>query len=106
MKRHLKLTKEDHDWADAVKTRDGWKCVVCGCEKMPNAHHMIARENHSAKLDLMNGLTLCPKHHFFSRQISAHNNPLGLWIWIEANRPAQLEYCREKMKEILKNDRN
>ena len=101
-KRRLKLTEEDKAWAKSVKDRDGWKCVICGNTERPNAHHIIARENHETKLDIHNGLTLCPKHHFFSRQISAHNNPIGIFLWLKINRPDQLNYLFERMKnEIL-----
>lgn len=97
----IKLTKEDKDWAKKVKERDGLKCVICQSSFKPNAHHIIVRENHLTKFDLENGLTLCPKHHLFCRRISAHNNPIGLLIWLEKNRPEQLEYCRKKMEIIL-----
>jgi len=101
MRGTLKLTKEDIEWANAVKDRDGRKCVICGNPERLNAHHIIVRENHSVKYDLMNGLSLCPLHHFFNRQISAHNNPLGLIMWLEKNRPEQLNYLKEKMNAIL-----
>jgi hypothetical protein len=103
LKRTLKLTPEDKAWANAVKDRDGRKCVICGDTERLNAHHIIVRENHETKLDVMNGLSLCPTHHFFNRQISAHNNPVGLFLWLEKNRPAQFYYIRSKM-EILLND--
>jgi len=97
----LKLTREDRDWANAVKDRDGWRCVICGNENRPNAHHIIARENHETKFDLRNGITLCPKHHFFCRQVSAHNNPFGFQIWLEDNRPEILDYLKTKMRDII-----
>jgi predicted restriction endonuclease len=100
----MKQTKEDHKWADAVKVRDNHCCVICGSNIRPNAHHIIVRENHETKLEIDNGLTLCPKHHLFCRKISAHNNPLGLFVWLEENRPDQLAFVREKMKVILKNE--
>lgn len=98
----LKLTKQDKEWANKVKTRDDWKCVVCGSTLRPNAHHIIPREVKSTKYDIKNGLTLCPRHHFFSREISAHNHPLALFIWMEKNRPEQLEY----LKEIINGENN
>lgn len=97
----LKLTKEDKEWAKAVKNRDNNRCVICGETERLNAHHIIVRENHETKYDIMNGLSLCPKHHFFCRQISAHNNPLGLFIWLEINRPYQFACVKDKMVEIL-----
>ena len=107
LKRDLKLTEEDKAWAIDVKTRDGWMCPVCTTLGMVstarlNAHHLIVRENHETKFDRRNGLSLCPKHHFFDRQISAHNNPLGLFFWMEKYRSEQLEYCRQEMAKIVR----
>jgi hypothetical protein len=101
MKGQLKLTAEDKAWANAVKDRDGRKCVICGDTERLNAHHIIVRENHETKYDIHNGLSLCPKHHFFCRQISAHNNPLGMFMWLEANRPDQMIYLKARMREII-----
>ena len=101
MRGQLKLTKEDKEWAYSVKARDGFKCVICGESERLNAHHIIVRENHATKLDIENGLSLCPKHHFFCRKISAHNNPIGLFLWLERNRQDQLIYLRGKMEEVL-----
>lgn len=101
LKRTLKLTDEDKAWASLVKNRDGWKCVICGDKNRPNAHHLIVRENHGTKLNINNGLTLCPKHHFFCRQISAHNNPIGLFFWLERNKPETLQYLREEMYKLV-----
>lgn len=101
MKGQLKLTPEDKQWANAVKERDNLKCVICGATERLNAHHIIARENHETKFDIQNGLSLCPLHHFFNRQLSAHNNPLGLFIWLEKNRPEQLAYVKSKLEEII-----
>ena len=100
----LKLTKEDTAWANSVKTRDGWACVICGSQFRPNAHHIIPRENHDFKYDIDNGLTLCPKHHMFSRIISAHNNPLAFFAWLEKFRGWQYSYCKNKLLEIGFND--
>lgn len=101
MRGQLKLTAEDKEWANKVKDRDQRICVICGNPERLNAHHIIPREQHETKFDVMNGLSLCPKHHFFCRQISAHNNPLGLFMWLEKNRPEQLSYVKSKMEQIL-----
>jgi len=88
----IKLTKEDKQWAKEVKDRDGWACVVCDSKIKPNAHHILPRELKGTKLDISNGITLCIAHHMFSREISAHNNPLAFFKWLGINRPAQLDY--------------
>ena len=94
-KRRLKLTKEDTEWAHTVKDRDGWACVICGNSNRPNAHHIIPRENKFTKYKVENGISLCPNHHMFSRQISAHNNPLAFFMWMEARRLSQLKLLKE-----------
>ncbi len=101
MRGKLKLTPEDRIFSKAVKDRDLNKCVICGDTTRLNAHHIIVREHLATKFDVLNGISLCPKHHFFCRQISAHNNPLGFFMWLEVNRPEQLNYLKERMREIL-----
>jgi len=101
MRGQLKLTKEDKEWAYRVKERDLFKCVICGNPERLNAHHIIVRENNETKFDIENGLSLCPKHHFFCRKISAHNNPLGLFLWLEKHRPVQLNAVKAKLELIL-----
>ena len=104
------MTPEDYAWAKAVKERDGYCCVICGItngaeytsnkgkptKAWLNTHHILPRELHGTKLDVSNGITLCSKHHLFSREISAHNNPLAFFCWMEANRPEILQYLKEK----------
>ncbi len=92
----IKYTKADREWAHAVKERDGFACVICGSTIKPNAHHILPRELHKTKLDISNGISLCVKHHLFSREISAHNNPLAFFLWMEINRPDYLRYLKEK----------
>jgi hypothetical protein len=101
MRGQLKLTAEDKEWADKVKDRDGRRCVICGSTERLNAHHIIVRENHETKFEVSNGLSLCPKHHFFCRQVSAHNNPIGLFMWLEKNRPEQMAFVKNRMEQIL-----
>ena len=92
----IKMTPEDYAWAKKVKARDGCACVICKGTFRPNAHHILPRELHDTKLDISNGITLCAKHHLFSREISAHNNPLAFIVWMENHRPIQLQYLKEK----------
>lgn len=99
----MKLTKEDKEWAKAVKERDG-SCVICGSTKRLNAHHVLPRENLKTKHDILNGITLCPLHHRFSREISAHQNPLVFILWMLKYRSFQFGHlsCLIKLKEVYK----
>lgn len=51
-------------WAQAVKDRDGNKCVICGNADNLNAHHIYC-EGYFPNLQyiLSNGITLCRKCH-------------------------------------------
>jgi len=90
MRGKLKITKEDKEWAIKVKERDEYKCAICGEREKPCAHHLIPREIKKTRFMVSNGITLCPLHHRFSRQISAHQNPIAFIMWMEENRPNQL----------------
>jgi len=86
----MKLTKEDKEWAIDVKFNDWKKCVICGQDHHLNAHHIIPREIHHTRHKILNGITLCPRHHRFSRQLSAHQNPLAFFKWMQIHRHEQL----------------
>jgi 5-methylcytosine-specific restriction endonuclease McrA len=79
----------DELWAVSVKTRDGYKCAVCGDTNMPNAHHLITRKVFKYRWNVDNGITLCPKHHEFDVSFSAHTAPWALEYWMKDNRPKQ-----------------
>jgi len=83
------LKKKDKEWADLVKTRDG-SCVLCGETKRLNAHHIIPRQIKEFRHNIDNGLSLCPKHHRFSFEISAHQNPYEFMKWLLKNKMEQL----------------
>ena len=95
----VKTTKEDKEWAQQVKERDK-SCIICGQTERLNAHHLIPREIEEFKHDLDNGVSLCPSHHRFSRRLSAHQNPIAFIIWLEENRPRQLNKIIDKWKEL------
>jgi hypothetical protein len=78
--------KADKEWSREVRARDGC-CVVCGAVQKLNAHHILPREIIKTRHNLDNGITLCPKHHRFSKQeISAHQNPFAFFVWLRHNR--------------------
>lgn len=75
--------KKDTDWALAVKERDGFRCVYCGSKDYLNSHHIFSRNNLSTRHDLDNGITLCAKHHTFSKEFSAHQTPTEFTFWLQ-----------------------
>lgn len=82
-------------WNQLVKQRDK-ACVVCGSTKMLNAHHIVVQEVEALRFDVQNGIALCPLHHQFSRQMSAHGNSFPFFVWLKKNRPEQYAYLEEK----------
>lgn len=108
-------------WAAAVKARDGGKCAVCGCGVLPkldgegnqkidkqgrpiliplNVHHLLPKERYPEfKTAVVNGITLCPRHHKWDR-FSAHRNPVWFTLWLRANRPEQFKWCKANMGSL------
>lgn len=52
-------------WSQAVRKRDGNKCVMCNATGVLHAHHFLFHRAHSAALavDIANGATLCYTDH-------------------------------------------
>jgi len=85
-----KLRKKcDKLWSELVKLQDGNQCVVCGSEKYLNAHHLISRKVFKYRWKIENGISLCPLHHNFSVELSAHTAPWKFEDWLKENRPEQ-----------------
>ena len=90
----------DELWSLSVRSRDGFKCAICGNTKMPNAHHLITRKVFKYRYDISNGLTLCPDHHEFSVTCSAHTAPWGLEDWMKESRKEQFAQHVEARNNI------
>lgn len=96
-------SKEHKDWAAKVKLRDGCRCVICKAgPKYVNAHHLISKDIIQHRLDINNGISLCPMHHSkYGKQLSPHNdNNFSFYIWFMTNRPEQFFY----IKNLLNNE--
>jgi hypothetical protein len=91
----------EKEWAHLIKSKDNYACAICGNSFKPNAHHIVPREHKDFKFAEDNGITLCTKHHKFSRIISAHNNPLAFFCWLQAFRSPLYLTARERTKKIL-----
>lgn len=96
----------DHLWTEVVKIRDCKKCVICGDDKYLNAHHLVSRKVFKYRWKIDNGISLCPLHHNFSVELSAHTAPWGLENWLKENRPEQYKTHlndRNKIENIKTN---
>lgn len=90
------LKAQDKAWNERIKKLDQHRCVYCGAKKMLNAHHIIPRNNKKFRWDLDNGITLCPKHHRFSFEFSAHQNPFAFYLWLQEKRGFQFSILKNK----------
>ena len=75
--------KKDKQWSQAIKERDGFKCLHCGKDKYLNAHHIFSRNNYKVRWDMDNGVTLCSGCHTMSSKFSAHKTPIEFIEWIK-----------------------
>ena len=96
----MKITKQDREWSTEVKLRDGNQCVICGEVERINAHHIVPREIEVLRYDINNGISLCPKHHRFSRKLSAHQNPFTFHIWLEKHKLSVINYLKYRLQAI------
>ena len=53
-----------HEWSEAVKARDGYKCQICGAKYKLQSHHLLHKIKFPEyQLIIANGITLCKPHH-------------------------------------------
>jgi predicted restriction endonuclease len=104
----IERNKLDKAWADAVKNRDGNKCVYCGTLKGQEyldkngikkkarieAAHIIPREIAFFRHNIDNGIALCTRHHKWSYEFSMHKNPFVFFVWF-------MRYRREQYLKLL-----
>ena len=89
--------QKDIEFAREMKVRDG-RCAICGTTSNLNTHHIMPREDRRLRHDPLNAINLCILHHKFSLEISPHKNALEFFLWLEKNRPEQLNYLRRFSK--------
>lgn len=93
--REIRLSVADKIWSKLVRERDG-KCLVCGKTEYLAAHHFVGRANKSVRLELDNGITLCPSCHTFNNNFSAHRTPKDFKIWFKEKYPERAKRMETK----------
>ena len=94
-------------WKRNVKIRDNYHCVICNKPvegKNCQAHHILPKGIKGLRWDVMNGITLCYRHHKVGLY-SAHMNAIWFTYWLKTNRQKQFKYVTDKLislGEILK----
>lgn len=49
-------------WKRTLVRRYGYKCMICGYDKIVEAHHVVPAVE-GGKMTIANGCLLCPNHH-------------------------------------------
>lgn len=78
------------EWAMEVKTRAGFACEFCGSTKYVQAHHIISKTLEAFRYDADNGIACCARCHKFATGLSAHQNPILVFLWLQQNRKDSL----------------
>ena len=65
-------------------------CIVCGSREKMNVHHLIPKNHKFLKHEPLNLVTLCPLHHRFSFEISAHQNPILFNLFLIGKYPDKI----------------
>lgn len=60
--RKTKNYKHSANWKNALIQINGYRCQVCGYDKIVDAHHIIPRSR-GGKSTIVNGILLCPNCH-------------------------------------------
>ena len=99
----IKLTAYDRQWSRIVRQRDGYMCQVCGYydEHYVAAHHIVGRVNKRLRLEPLNGISLCPTHHTFNSEFSAHRTPKDFKKWFSEKFPDRWKYINKVQNEHM-----
>lgn len=87
----------DELWSKIIRLKFDNKCSICASlneaqePTLLNAHHLISRRSFKYRWNTENGILLCPKHHEFDLNLSAHTSPWSFEQWMQKNRRQQYE---------------
>lgn len=71
----LLTTSTDERWSREVKKRDG-KCMYCATTVSLQAAHIIGRGAKYLRRRMVNGITLCAKHHTSATNDAEHEETI------------------------------
>lgn len=93
-------------WSEVSRENDNFACIVCGIKRGDpsptnpsvkikiDAHHLLQKyiKDCPLKFDIRNEASLCPKHHKFDGEMSAHKSPIVFYDWLRINHPERYEF--------------
>jgi hypothetical protein len=80
--RQIIIDKLDAITSEIVRTRDGYKCVMCGSKNRPQNGHVFSRRANALKWDIRhdgNCHTQCATHNFLHSQKDSY----PYWKWYQ-----------------------
>lgn len=95
--RKIRLSTYDRKWSKLARERDK-KCLYCGATQNLAAHHFLRRSVKATRLMLENAVTLCPSHHVFNHEFSAHKTPEAFRKWFKKTYPERAKQILQKSK--------
>ena len=109
LKKQTSTKTLDALWAKAVKILANYTCEVCGSSDFLQSHHYFGRKAYQTRFDVKNGFCLCPGHHNYNNQLSAHNASPAFVIWAIKQRGQawhdELEKRVNSVKKLTDEDR-
>lgn len=96
----VRLSKYDRIWSKLARERTPY-CEVCKTTQNLAAHHYIRRSVKSTRLLLENSVVLCPSHHVFNHEFSAHKTPEAFKRWFKKTYPDRAKLCEQRSKQIM-----
>jgi hypothetical protein len=96
----------DELWTKLVRLEFNSECPICKSmnlpleDKMLNCHHLISRRVFKYRWDVDNGILICPKHHEFCLELSAHTAPWAFEDWMKNNLPEKYNKWVENRNNI------
>ena len=97
----IKLSKYDKIWSKFARQRDG-ECLYCGNTNVVlHAHHFLRRGIKATRLLLNNAVSLCPSHHVFNHEFSAHKTPERFERWFKKTYPDRYKEIRTRAQTMM-----
>jgi hypothetical protein len=88
-------------WASYALKIGNNKCAKCGKTKNLNVHHLISKHIKATRLDKDNAIVLCAGCHRFNKICSAHQGPLGFFMWFLWER-GEVDRARRLLAKVNK----
>jgi len=85
-RKQIKTRNLDNIFRDVCYKELGRRCEYCGADGVAQVHHIYSRKNFGVRFSTVNVAMLCPLHHSFSTEFSAHQTPLIFSEWLRDHR--------------------